>query len=150
MWTSDDFPGADHVPWQLLIRARTQFEVDALVASQIVRAVSLLASEGVAKELAQTATKAVAASRVAHSGKESSNLGFSLSAFDDFEDWCGTRWPHWWGPKPHGGGLGGPGDPDPIIVAIADKALVLLRAAGSPQLQGAMSGPLESIAAGQA
>ena len=36
MWTQDDFPGADHVPWQLLIRARFVHEIDAVIASRVV------------------------------------------------------------------------------------------------------------------
>ena len=35
MWDPEGFPGADTVPWPLLIRARYQFELDAVIAGGV-------------------------------------------------------------------------------------------------------------------
>ena len=143
MWTSDDFPGADNVPWQFLIRARTQFEVDSIVASQIVRTVSGLASSVVAAEFAAAATRAVVYSRETQSANKPHDIRAAVIALDDYWDWCGTRWPRPFPPKR------GFDFTDPLVISVADRAIDLLRTAGSPELQDALSKELGQLASGQ-
>ena len=70
MWDPEHFPGADNVPWPLLIRARYQFEVDAIVASVIVRNVAALGTAAIAEEIGLAAAKAVAVSREVNGRKK--------------------------------------------------------------------------------
>ncbi|MCS0500430.1 hypothetical protein [Protaetiibacter mangrovi] len=140
MWTPDDFPGADHVPWQLLIRARFVREIDAVVASQVVRALGAVIPAKAAVELSHAATRAVAAAPEERIGAEGSVR--AMSAYADFDDWCGTRWPHWPFPVP----------PrridelvDPIAVAVLGRARDFVAAAGSPELQKGLGSALEEL-----
>lgn len=147
MWDPEHFPGADNVPWELLIRARYQFEVDALVASVIVRNVAALGTAAIAVDLGAAASKAVALSREANGRKKVVKGGAAFALVAEFDDWCGTHWPRWPWPFP------GP-DPrfdvlDPIVVVLADKALGMLEAIGSPQLQEGLNGSLGNLANGQ-
>jgi hypothetical protein len=146
MWDPEHFPGADHVPWQLLIRARYQFEVDAVVASVIVRNITALGTANIADEVAVAATKAVAASREANGRKKVTKVGAAMSIVGEFDDWCGTRWPRPWpwpGPGPRFEGL------DPLVIVLADRAIGVLDAVGSPQLQEGLKDTLGNIAGGQ-
>src|SRR5699024_2014550 len=101
MWTQEDFPGADKVPWQLLIRARFVKELDALVATTIVNKVAQVAS---AKVVAQVATAAAEAMRAAPADKLSRTArSEALTAMADFIDICPPWWPWPWpwpGPRP--------------------------------------------------
>jgi hypothetical protein len=130
MWTPDDFPGAGNVPWQLLIRARLVDEIDAALASTIVRAVAQVASREQVVELA----------RAAHAGfapREKATAEQRISAVDaaaEFDDWCGNGL-HW--PRPHG--LEELGDPAAVVVFAAARQLV--QAGASANLQKTM-GPV--------
>ena len=42
MFNPDDFVSARDIPWQLLIRAKYTYEIDALIASTVVRAVAVV------------------------------------------------------------------------------------------------------------
>jgi hypothetical protein len=142
MWDPEHFPGADNVPWQLLIRARYQYELDAVVASTIVRQLSALGTEGLAKKVSIAATEAVAASRKAN-GQDTANRSDALmSVLGDFDDWCGTRWPGWPGPRPKSFDL------DPLVIVLADRAIGVLRELGSDQLQQGLGEVLHEVAAG--
>jgi hypothetical protein len=142
MWDPEHFPGADNVPWQLLIRARYQYELDAVIASTIVRQLSALGSESMAKKVSLAATEAVAASRKAN-GQDKANRSDSLmSVLGDFDDWCGTRWPRWPGPRPKSFDL------DPLVIVLADQSIGVLRELGSDQLQQGLGEVLNDIAAG--
>jgi len=143
MWDPEHFPGADHVPWQLLIRARFQYELDAVIASTIVRNIASLGSESLANEVGLAATKAVALSR-ASNGQDTANRSESMmSVLSEFDDWCGTGWPRWPGPRPKGFDL------DPLVIVLADRAIAVLRELGSDQLQKGLGKVLNEIAAGK-
>lgn len=142
MWDPEHFPGADNVPWPLLIRARYQFELDAVVASTIVRNITALGSESLAKKVSLAATKAVAASRESN-GQDKANRSDSLmSVLADFDDWCGTGWPRWPWPRPKSFDL------DPLVIVLAHHAIGVLRELGSDQLQQGLGEVLNDIAAG--
>ena len=141
MWDPEHFPGTDNVPWPLLIRARYQFEVDAIVASVIVRNVAALGTAAIAEEIGLAAAKAVAVSREVNGRKKVVKGGGAYALVAEFDDWCGTRWP-WPGPRPRFEEL------DPIVVVLADRALGMLEAIGSPQLQEGLAGTLGNVAAG--
>jgi hypothetical protein len=131
MWTPDDFPGAGNVPWQLLIRARLVDEIDAALASAIVRAVANVGSREQVVELA----------RAAHAGlapREEATAEQRVSAIDaaaEFDDWCGNGW-RW--PRPHG--LDELGDPAAVVVYAAARQLV--QAGASANLQKSMGSAL--------
>ena len=59
MWDPENFPGADHVPWQLLIRARFAYEIDAALASVIVSRIGAVASTEITYKVAEVAMGAV-------------------------------------------------------------------------------------------
>ena len=144
MWDPEHFPGTDNAPWPLLIRARYQFEVDAIVASVIVRNVAALGTAAIAEEIGLAAAKAVAVSREVNGRKKVVKGGGAYALVAEFDDCCGTRWPRWpWpGPRPRFEEL------DPIVVVLADRALGMLEAIGSPQLQEGLAGTLGNVAAG--
>jgi hypothetical protein len=140
MWDPDNFPGADHVPWQLLIRARFAHEIDAVLASVVVARVGAVASVDVARKVAAVAQDAITADRekVSTAGKLR-----ALSAAADFDDWwCGTPWPHQWPPKPHG-----VFDDfnDPITSLVVEQALGMVNAGGSEALQKSLGDVLSEV-----
>jgi hypothetical protein len=140
MWDIDNFPGADHVPWQLLIRARLVREIDAVIASTVVR------------NLAEVASSKVTAgvTRAAQAGLEEGNREqatseqrlAAIAAALDFDDWCPTRPRHWpWpGPRPHFEDL-----TDPVADVVIAQALELVRRAGSEQLQKSLGSALAEL-----
>lgn len=93
MWTSEDFPGADNVPWQLLIRARFAHQVDAVVASTVVRTMSHYADDRAADHIAKVALAAVERSRQV--GQELSPEDRVLM-LERVADWDGDICPPWW------------------------------------------------------
>ncbi len=143
MWDSEHFPGANKVPWRLLIRARFVYEVDAVLASTIVRTVGSMASAGAGKALTVAAEKALADKR--HAEVSAQQRVAALTALLDWDDWCGTPWPrHWpWPPRPHDvfDDLS-----DPVAALFADRALQLVKAAGSEALQKSLGGALAKMA----
>jgi hypothetical protein len=143
MWDPEHFPGADKVPWQLLIRARYQYEVDAVIASTIVRNIAALGSDAMATKVALAGTKAVAMSRESNGVDKANRSESTMSVLADFDDWCGTRWPHWPWPRPKSVDL------DPLVIVIADRALGVLRELGSDQLQQGLGEILGEIAGGK-
>jgi hypothetical protein len=143
MWDIDHFPGADHVPWQLLIRARLVDEIDAVLASAIVRQVGAVASHEVAHAVARAAGEALAGAN-----REPATAKQRLAAFDaalEFDDWCGTPWPHWHGPRPRYDDL-----TDPIAEVVLGKALDLVRQGGSEDLQKTLGSALAELSPGRA
>jgi hypothetical protein len=130
MWDPENFPGADNVPWQLLIRARFAHEIDAVLASVVAARVGAVAPVQVAARVVEAALHARGADieKVTAATKVR-----ALSAAADFDDWwCGTPWPRHWPPKPHGifDDLG-----DPIAPLVIEQALAMVRAGGSEALQ---------------
>jgi hypothetical protein len=87
MWDPEHFPGADNVPWQLLIRARFQYELDAVIASPIVRNIAALGSESLANEVGLAATKAVALSRQSNGQDKANRSESMMSVLSEFDDW---------------------------------------------------------------
>jgi len=140
MWDPDNFPGADHVPWQLLIRARYAHELDAVLASVVVARVGALASVETTRKVAEVATHAITPERE----KVTSAIKVrALSAAADFDDWwCGTPWPRHWPPKPHGvfDDLS-----DPIAGLVIEQALTMVRAGGSEALQKSLGDVLAEV-----
>jgi hypothetical protein len=140
MWDIDNFPGADHVPWQLLIRARLVREIDAVIASTVVRNLAEVASS----KVTHTVTRAAQAG-LEEGNREQATSEQRLAAFDaalDFDDWCGTRprpWP-WPGPRPHFEDLS-----DPMAEVVIGQALDLVRRAGSEQLQKSLGSALAEL-----
>jgi hypothetical protein len=139
MWDIDNFPGADHVPWQLLIRARLVREIDAVIASTVVRTLAEVASS----KVTHAATRAAQAA-LGEGNREQATPEQRVAAFDavlDFDDWCGTPWPHRWpGPRPHFEDLS-----DPIAEVVVGQALELVRRAGSEQLQKSLGSALAEL-----
>ncbi len=140
MWTPDDFPGADNVPWQLLIRARFAHEIDAIVGSIVIKAVERVAAADVVTKVAQVANESVKGRDPVKTG--SRQILAALVAADDFDDWCGTPWPHWPGPpRPKWFEEFG----DPMFQVVVSRAADFVNAAGSPQLKDSLGGLLGEI-----
>jgi hypothetical protein len=144
MWTQDDFPGAHSVPWQLLIRARYTFEIDALIASTVVRAVAVVGSHALTQKVAEAANAGVRASKRDVEATDSQRVAF-VSAAADWEDGgiCPPWWP-WHGPRPHYvDDLS-----DALVAVVLERASTLVSAGGSQQLQKALGGVLQEGFAG--
>ena len=142
MWTPEDFPGADHVPWQLLIRARFVYELDAVVASHVVHALAQVLPAKAVAEFAHVATRAAASAPQEKVGQETAFA--ALSAYADFDDWCGTKWPRW--PFPFPGPRHLDDVIDPLAVATLERARAFVAAAGSPELQKGLGAALDELA----
>ena len=131
-----------HIPWQLLIRARTVAEVDAVVTSVVLGRLAEVASVEVIRKVAS------AASEVAREGSEEKAtpqhvLG-ALGAAADFDDWfCGT--PPRPRPWPHRGDLLD-GISDPITPLVIAGAIRLVEAGGSEALQKTVGQALAQVA----
>ena len=143
MWTQDDFPGAKSVPWQLLIRARYTHEIDALIASTVVRAVSTVASRELTEKVAEQAWAGVAASERGVPAGTEQRLGF-LDAAAEWDDGgiCPPWWP-WHGPRPHYVDQAS----DPITAVVLASAAELVSKCGSAALQGSLGRALAEGAA---
>jgi hypothetical protein len=139
MWDIDNFPGAQNVPWQLLIRARFAHEIDAVLASTVVRQVAAVASSKVAHVVAAAAEEASTSGN-----RERATAKQRLSAFDaalDFDDWCGTQWPHHWPrPRPRYDDLF-----DPMTEVVVARALDLVQRGGSEELQKTLGSALTEL-----
>lgn len=158
MWTQEDFPGADQVPWQLLIRARFVKEVDALVATTIVNQLAQVASADVITKVATAAAEAMHAAP----GDKLSRTARSeaITAMADFIDICPPwPWPRPWpwppgpwpwpwpGPWPWTDGRENPLEKigSPYEGLVLEGALDLLGRAGSAQLQERLGGVLKEL-----
>lgn len=140
MWTQEDFPGADKVPWQLLIRARYVDQIDALVASLVVEQVSRVASVSITQKLTEAAGTAV---REAPHEKATANMRLgALGSVADFYDICPPGWPFRWPPRPKG-------HLDdfshPMTGPVIEGALELVRSAGSEQLNKTLGSALQEV-----
>ena len=138
MWDPDNFPGADHVPWQLLIRARYVHEIDAVIASYVVARIGAVASA----ELTYKVAEAAAQARTAEPVKATASSKVSaLSAAAEWDDWkCGTV-PWHWPPKPRGfDDLS-----DAVLPLVLERAAAFVRAGGSEQLQGSLGAVLNEL-----
>jgi hypothetical protein len=155
MWTAEDFPGADKVPWQLLIRARFVRELDVVIASTVVNRVMLVASPEVSAQVAMAASDAL---RTLPEEKASSEARLTAAvAVADFIDICPPwpwPWPRPWpqpGPWPWPGPNPGPwpGPWEKISHPMADLvlrgAVDLLETAASPELARRLGDVLHEV-----
>ena len=154
MWTPEDFPGADNVPWQLLIRARFVRDVDAFVATAVVGQVARVASLDVATKVAQGAAEAMRGMPAEKLGRAARSDVFGAVA--DFIDIC-PPWPPWprprpwpwpWpGPWPWADGRENPFEQigTPYEGIVLQGALDLVARVGSPQLQEQFGGVLKEL-----
>ncbi len=138
MWTAEDFPGADSVPWPLLIRARHAYEIDAVVASTILRQVSQLASVAVTERLAEAAHTALADSPREEAGHDQ-RLN-ALTTMADFDELC-PPWFRWPRPKPRYDDIS-----DPLLGLVVEGAMELVRSVGSESLNKTLGAVLQDIA----
>ncbi len=136
MWSSEDFPGADHVAWPYLIRARYQFEVDAVIASMVARAALVVAPRGFGTQVAKAA---IESTRLG-GGREEAPAEGRIAMLNLVADWDGDLCPKP-RPWPHLDELTELGDP--TIVIVLERALQLLSVAGSEQLQKVLGAALE-------
>ena len=136
MWSSEDFPGADHVAWPYLIRARYQFEVDAVIASLVARAALVVAPRGFGSQVAKAA---IESTRLG-GGREEAPAESRIAMLNLVADWDGDLCPKP-RPWPHLDELTEIGDP--TIVIVLERALQLLDAAGREQLQQPLGSVLE-------
>lgn len=126
MFTED--ADLSHVPWQLLIRARTASEVDSLIASVVLGRLAEVGSVEVVRLVAEAAHGIRGAATEPATAEQKMT---ALSAVADFDDWyCGN------GPRrpwPHRGDVLDTVS-DPVISIVAEGARELVKA-GSPALQ---------------
>jgi len=138
MWDIDNFPGADNVPWQLLIRARLVDEIDAVLASTVVRQVAAVASTKVTHAVATAAEAGISGVIRERATAEQRTAAFDAAL--EFDDWCGTPWPHRW-PKPKGlADLF-----DPMAEVVFGRALDLVQQGGSEALQKTLGSALAEL-----
>ena len=142
MWSAEDFPGAEEVPWPELIRARYQFEVDAIVASIVTRAVAQVA----APELSEFVAKAAVEGARFNGERVEAPAEGRLGMLSIIADWDGDLCPRfWWPPRRHRDDELG----DPLVNVVLDKAVSLVETAGSEQLQKVLGTALQQGAFGQ-
>jgi hypothetical protein len=127
-----------HVPWQLLIRARTVDEVDAVISSVELGRLAEVASVEAVRTLADAAGRARGAAPEPATAEQKLSV---LSAVADFDDWyCGSvprrPWPH------RGDVLDSVSDPVTAQVARGARELV---GAGSQALQKTVGEALEQF-----
>lgn len=125
------------IPWPLLIRARFAHELDTLIASSIVRVVAQHGSHQLASTVAQAAFAGVARHGTAELSPESRLR--ALGALADYDDGICPPWWPWHGPRPHFLDEIG----DPVVVNVLEQSVALLEAAGSPELQRALTPALQ-------
>ena len=131
-----------HIPWQLLIRARTVAEVDAVVTSVVLGRLAEVASVEVIRKVASAASE-VARSGAGEQATPEHVLG-ALGAAADFDDWfCGT--PPRPRPWPHRGDLLDQIS-DPITPLVIAGAIRLVEAGGSEALQKTVGQALAQVA----
>jgi hypothetical protein len=136
MWSAEDFPGAGEVPWQELIRARYQFEVDAIVASLVMRAVAVVGSG----ELSAEVTKAALEGAQFDSERQEAPAERRLALLETVADWDGDLCPRfWWPPRPHRDDEIG----DPMVNVVLENAANLVFSAGSETLQKVLGSALQ-------
>lgn len=132
MFAPDDTVDVSKVAWQLLIRARYAYEIDAVIASIVTRQVTAFASTSVAHAVAVAARESVSSSNREHAAPEAKLA--ALAAVADLDDtWCGTPYPH----HPHFADVG-----DPLSELVISHAFELVRRAGSESLQNTLGSAL--------
>jgi hypothetical protein len=138
MWDVETFPGAGHVPWQLLIRARQIDEIDAVLATAVVGAVAQFGSREQVAEVARAAAK-LDGERGAGQPATAEQRAAAIDAAVEFDDYCGNGL-HYFGPRPHYLEEFG----SAAIVSVLAAARRLVDAGGSQQLRGALGGAINA------
>lgn len=141
MWDVDNFPGAGNVPWQLLIRARVQREIDAAVATAVTRIVGQCASAHVAARVARAAVEGVSGGPVRSEPTSSDQRANAIVKLIEFDDYCGTGVRQFHPPHPHGSWLDEFGEASAAVVLPA--AVDLVRAVGSDHLVATLGAALQ-------
>src|SRR5690242_3878925 len=89
------------VPWQLLIRARTVAELDAVIASVVLNRIAEIGSTHVVQTVARAAAEGVGSHDEPATAEQKLGALSAVAEFDDFYCGNGPRWPF-----PHRGVLG--------------------------------------------
>jgi hypothetical protein len=126
------------VPWQLLIRARTVSDVDAVLASVVLNRLAEVGSTEAVHAIARAASQVGGAADEPATPEQKLGALSAVAEFDDFYCGNGPRWP--W---PHRGVLDNVSDP---IISIVREGAVQLVKAGSPALQKVLGEALGQIA----
>lgn len=114
-----------------------------MLGSVIVHSLHSVASQEVTVAVSRAANAAVFGR---HDEKMDPEHALSaMSALADFDDLCGTHWPHWRGPRPPGFD----GIDDPISSVVLSRAADLVGIVGSEALQKSLGGLLGDLAVGQ-
>lgn len=129
MWDADHFP-TGYIPWPLLIRARFEFELDAVVSSVIVETLRDFTSDEVGEKIARSAR--FSGGGESRSKAEPAHVLATMSAIADYFEWCGTV-PRRWPPRPRPSWFSELGDP--IANLMIERALNLVEAVGSSSLK---------------
>jgi len=140
MWDVDHFP-TGYIPWPLIIRARFEFELDAVVSSVIVESVRDFASDSTVEKIARSAS--FAPDDESRSKAEPKQVLATMSAIADYFDWCGTV-PRRWPPRPRTPWFSELGDP--IATLVIDRALSLVEDVGSSSLKQNLGNTLGGLA----
>lgn len=147
MLDDDGWPDVQGVPWQLLIRIRYTYQVDVLVAAVIQRAVAPRLPEqlgvGFARVATSIAARTVTVGRVEQREFTSAQLAGLARALSDFDEWCGTPWPHHItaDPDPHPWREGGLAE----VAVIIDAANRLVQQVGSADLRRGLGPALDDV-----
>jgi len=126
------------VPWQLLIRARTVGEVDAVIASVVLNRIAEIGSVETVRVVARAAEEAGGVADEEATPEQKLGALGAVAEFDEF--YCGNGWPR---PFPHRRVLDDVSDPVTSMVARGAQELV---GAGSPALQKTLGEALGRIA----
>lgn len=146
MFDDDGWPDVQGVPWQLLIRIRYTYQVDVLVAAVTQRAVAPRLPEQLglafARVVTSIAARTVTVGRVEQREFTSGQLAGLARALSDFDEWCGTPWPHH-GPEPetHPWREGGLAE----VAVIIDAANRLVQQVGSSDLRRSLGPALDDV-----
>lgn len=136
MWSPEDFPGADSVPWQLLIRARYAHELDAILASVVVNSLG--------HRLAPERAVALVSSVKSTHDKARASAAQKVGALSLLADWdgelCPKNWPRRWPPRKRGFEE----LEDPLTTLGVGRAMELLTFA-SPALQETLGTQLQNL-----
>ena len=94
----------NNVPYELLIRARTQVQFDRAIFAISSHIAATVLSAQVSEKLAPVIRKTIANITLkdeseASRGLSATSIVAALHALADFDDYCGTPW-RWWWPRP--------------------------------------------------
>lgn len=124
-----DFPAGERIPWQVLIRARTEYDVTLVTAAVVARAVAGQASVDLVRQVASIVREVGPRPEDSKPMEPGQHLD-SLRAFVEFDQLCPPPWnPK--GPHPVFDDYG-----DALSFVVAAAALTLTAAVGGESLGG--------------